>query len=82
MVSMILFCIIVRLFVILGEILVGLRVIDSSWWYGCSGDGRKGIFPTYLVWQLDVSQVQVHSKTVNYDRVVDCVLLRFFYILL
>ncbi|XP_057381641.1 dynamin-binding protein-like [Daphnia carinata] len=51
-----------------GEILVGLNRVDTNWWYGRSADGREGIFPTSLAWQVDLRPVQSASNNGTLGR--------------
>ncbi|KAI9555344.1 hypothetical protein GHT06_017859 [Daphnia sinensis] len=51
-----------------GEILLGLNRVDTNWWFGRSADGREGIFPTSLAWQVDLRPVQGTSNSETLKR--------------
>ena len=54
-----------------GEIIVGMSAIDTNWWFGHTSDGREGIFPTSLVWPVDLPPTQVSKSVVVFTRKID-----------
>lgn len=50
-----------------GEIIVGIESIDSCWWSGRNSLGYKGIFPTALVWAVDIDTKEVKPANPSFS---------------